>query len=133
METKEQFDSYLSSFIEDLTNYNLYRNADGIKEHLKLAKLITGEDFDEDINEDRLDERLIEHFDALEINIYTDENWWEKIIDVLLAFGWPNIRLRLETRRDSAELDYYRGGDHFTYKNFTREETNMLFSLYNIC
>lgn len=129
-ETKKQYESYLKWLLEELEYYSKYQKAN-LSDKIILAHKISHEHYDDDIREDELDDRMREFFDALEINTYTDEHSKERIVDVLLWFGWPNIRLRLETLWDTAELDYYRGGDHYTYKFFTREETDMLMALYD--
>ena len=137
METKQQYESYLKWLLEDLGTSIEYRDERDYKERRKVLEKLLWEKLDKDINQDEMDDRFRQHWDCLEINTYKeewDESHWAlaKIIDILLACGWPNIRLRLETRRDSAELNYYRGGEHYTYRFFSREEIDMLFSLFDL-
>lgn len=50
-----------------------------------------------------------DNLEPLEIKEYKSYSW--EIIEILLAYWWPNIWLKIETERKYILFEAYRGGD----------------------
>jgi hypothetical protein len=128
-QTKQAFDSYIKWLLEDLWTSIAYRKADDDWTKQILLWKLTGEDVSDCKD---LDEWFRKHWECLEVNTFKQERRDDKIIDVLIACWWPLIRLRLESRRYSAELNYYRGWENYKFDDFTSDERGLLFSLFDL-
>ncbi len=127
-QTETAFDKYIERLRKDLALMDMINEENDEEKKIELIKQMTYEDVEEWAD---FDEYIDRHWECLEVNTFIEQWKDDKIIDVLLWFWWPNIRLRLETKRDSAVLSYSRGFENFKFAHFSDDETNMLFQLYD--
>ena len=72
-----------------------------------------------------------ETYSVLEVQVFENTNSEEKKIEVLESFGWPNIRVKHDTRYNWATRGWYRWGEEYTWK-LTQDERDTYCEMNNL-
>ena len=123
--------SFFDSFKKELALYMEYDDEQDETKKLELARKIIGDNKVTDIDE--ADERIREIMGESSECVHYQSTWYNRYnyFEIMLVGGWPNIRLKLNDRFDTAELVFHRWGEHAYYNDFTNKEAKTLMRIYN--